>query len=68
VHVRKEAREAAAELGARGLSADHRILHRKAMIDIGSGVSPDILARGYETSGDYPRGVRVLPPLIGWRI
>lgn len=64
MHVRKEAREATAELGARGIFVDRRILHREAMIEIGSGVIPNILARGDETSGDYPQGVRVLPPLI----
>lgn len=63
MQVGNEVREATTEPGVLEIPADNAILHRKAITEIGSGVSLDILAREDETSGDHPQGVRVLPPL-----
>jgi len=63
VQVRNEVREVTPQYGAAEVNT---ILDRKSITEIDSGVSLNILARENETSGDYPQGVRALPPSFHW--
>jgi len=57
VQVNKEVREAAIELGAREVPADHMILHREVITNIDPVVHLEILAREQETSERYVQEV-----------
>jgi len=64
LQVVKEMRETTIEPSARELPVDHKVLNREVIIHTELSDNLHILAREYETFGDYVQGVRASPLLI----